>query len=280
MGTLIIRPAWILYSVGLVTLLVAAKFYRGRTVAVLKKDVYQKFELVEKTPISTNTALYRFALPSKHHILGLPIGQHITIACDIDGKEVARSYTPSSSDDDKGYFDLIVKSYPTGLVSKYLGEMRVHQTIKVKGPKGQMHYAPGLVRAFGMIAGGTGITPCLQIIRAVLKNPEDNTKISLIYANVNESDIILREELDELAQKYDNFKVHYVLNNPPENWQFGTGFVTTDIIKQHCPAPAKDIKILMCGPPPMISAMKKATESLGYEKARAVSKLDDQVFSF
>jgi len=40
------------------------------------------------------------------------------------------------------------------------------------------------------------------------------------------------------------------------------------------------MKLLMCGPPPMISAMKKAAESLGYEKARPVSKLADQVFCF
>lgn len=46
------------------------------------------------------------------------------------------------------------------------------------------------------------------------------------------------------------------------------------------PAPADDVKILICGPPPMVSAMKKATESVGYAKARAVSKLPDQVFCF
>ena len=46
------------------------------------------------------------------------------------------------------------------------------------------------------------------------------------------------------------------------------------------PPPAKDMKILICGPPPMVSAMKKATTELGYEKARPVSKLDDQVFCF
>lgn len=279
-GTLIVKPEWLHYAIAVVGVLVFFKFYRGRTVAVLKKDAYQSFELVEKTPMSANTALYRFKLPRKNDILGLPIGQHITVACEIDGKEVARSYTPSSSDDDKGHFDLIVKSYPTGLLSRYLGELQLHQTIKVKGPKGKMVYQPGLVRAFGMIAGGTGITPCLQVIRAVLKNPADRTKISLIYANVNEGDIILRDELDELAAQYDNFEVFHVLNNPPAGWQQGEGFVTTDIIKQHCPAPADDIKILMCGPPPMISAMKKATESLGYEKARAVSKLEDQVFCF
>jgi cytochrome-b5 reductase len=50
--------------------------------------------------------------------------------------------------------------------------------------------------------------------------------------------------------------------------------------KAKLPAPARDIKILICGPPPMVSAMKKATESLGYEKAKPVSKLADQVFCF
>lgn len=51
-------------------------------------------------------------------------------------------------------------------------------------------------------------------------------------------------------------------------------------MKAHLPPPAKDIKILICGPPPMVSAIKKATESLGYEKARPVSKLEDMVFAF
>jgi cytochrome-b5 reductase len=55
---------------------------------------------------------------------------------------------------------------------------------------------------------------------------------------------------------------------------------TTDVQQEHLPPPAKDIKILICGPPPMVSAIKKATESMGYDKARPVSKLEDQVFAF
>ena len=192
------------------------------------------------------------------------------MACTIDGKEISRSYTPTSSDDEPGRFDLLIKvsarsyganwqSYPTGNVSKYVGLMKIGDTIKVKGPKGQMVYRPGLVRAFGMIAGGTGITPMLQIIRAILKNPADKTQISLIFANVNEEDILLRKELEQLARdRADQFKLYLVLNNPPaEGWKGGVGFVTEQMIKEHCPKPAKDIKILMCGPPPMISAMKK-----------------------
>jgi cytochrome-b5 reductase len=153
------------------------------------------------------------------------------------------------------------QSYPTGNVSKVVGLLKIGDTIKVKGPKGQMVYRPGLVREFGMIAGGTGITPMLQIIRAILKNSSDRTKISLIFANVNEDDILLRKDLEQIAKdEKDRFKLYLVLNNPPiEGWTGGVGFVTEDMIKEHCPKPAKDIKILMCGPPPMISAMKKNT---------------------
>lgn len=99
-----------------------------------------------------------------------------------------------------------------------------------------------------MIAGGTGITPMLQIIRAVLKNPLDFTKINLIYANVNEDDILLKKELDDLMNTYpDRFFVYYVLNNPPAGWTGGVGFVSKDQIEKHMPPTDHNIKVLMCG---------------------------------
>lgn len=286
-GTAIVKSEWTHYAVGLAAALMAFKVYRGTSTRVLKAGGdWQEFELKEKTEISHNVAIYRFALPGKNDILGLPIGQHVSLAATIDGKEIVRSYTPVSSDAiDKGYFDLLIKSYPTGNISKYVANLKVGETIKVKGPKGQMVYSPGLVRHFGMIAGGTGITPMLQIIRAILMNDDDNTKVNLIFANVGVEDILLKDELDELVRTEEEngrkrLSVYYVLNNPPEEWTGGVGFVTADMIKEYCPAPAPDIKILLCGPPPMISAMKKACTALGYAPAKPVSKLPDQVFCF
>lgn len=99
-----------------------------------------------------------------------------------------------------------------------------------------------------MIAGGTGITPMLQIVRAALKNTTDTTKLSLIYANVNHEDILLKKELDELASQHSNrFKVYYVLNNPPAGWTGGVGFVTREQIQEYLPSTDHNIKILMCG---------------------------------
>lgn len=129
-----------------------------------------------------------------------------------------------------------------------MDNLKIGDKLTVKGPKGQMTYTPYLALKIGMIAGGTGITPMLQIIRAILKNPLDLTVVSLLYANVNESDILLKKELDELAEKHpQRFSVYYVLNNAPEGWNGGVGFVTKEMMEEKLPKPANDIKILLCG---------------------------------
>ncbi|KAJ3539612.1 hypothetical protein NM208_g5420 [Fusarium decemcellulare] len=255
---------------------------------VLRPDDFQEFELLEKNIVSHNVAIYRFKLPSSDSVLGLPVGQHISISAQIpqpDGpsKEIVRSYTPISGDDQPGHFDLLIKSYSQGNISRHMGALVPGQTIQVRGPKGFFVYTPNMVRHFGMIAGGTGITPMLQIINAITRGRAgggDMTEVDLIFANVNSEDILLKEKLEALAKDDAGIRIHYVLNNPPAAWTGGVGFVTAEMITKWLPKPENDVKILLCGPPPMVSAMKKITESLGYDKAQPVSKLEDQVFAF
>jgi len=249
--------------------------------AVLDPAAWKEFPLKEKIVISPNTAIYRFALPKPDDVLGLPIGQHISVSAEIEGKDIMRSYTPTSSDDDLGHFDLLIKSYEKGNISRYVSLLKVGDKVRVKGPKGQFIYTPTLSREIGMIAGGTGITPMLQIIHAALKSSSDRTKLNLIYANVNPEDILLKKELDGLAAKHPSrFSVYYVLNNPPAGWTGGVGFVSKEQIEKHLPASDSNIKILMCGPPPMMGAMKKHLAELNHPAPRTVSKLVDQVFLF
>jgi cytochrome-b5 reductase len=212
-----------------------------------------------------------------------------------------RSYTPISGDHQPGYFDLLIKSYPTGNISRHMASLAVGQTIRVRGPKGAFVYTPNMVRHFGMIAGGTGITPMLQVVKAIIRGRAagDRTEVDLIFANVTEQDILLREDLDALAREDKGFRVHYVLDKPPAGWEGGVGYVTADMLQvcstdgvggmnalltgcpqKYLPKPAEDVKILLCGPPPMVGGLKKAAESLGFKKAKPVSKLEDQVFAF
>ncbi|KAK0622880.1 hypothetical protein B0T14DRAFT_564294 [Immersiella caudata] len=287
LGTIIVRREWTPYAVIAAIALGSLKYFNNLPKKVLKPDAFQEFELKEKTVISHNVAIYRFALPSHNSVLGLPIGQHISIGAAIeqpDGstKEIVRSYTPISGDHQPGYFDLLIKSYPTGNISKHMASLAVGQSIRVKGPKGAFVYTPNMVRHFGMIAGGTGITPMLQVVRAIIRGRAagDTTQVDLIFANVTPQDILLKEDLDTLVAEDKGFRVHYVLDKPPAGWSGGVGYVTADMITRWLPKPADDVKILLCGPPPMISGLKKTTEALGFKKARPVSKLEDQVFAF
>ncbi|CAL4973463.1 unnamed protein product [Urochloa decumbens] len=207
----------------------------------LDPENFKKFKLVEKKQISHNVAKFKFALPSPTSVLGLPIGQHISCrGQDATGEEVIKPYTPTTLDSDLGYFELVIKMYPQGRMSHHFREMKVGDYLSVKGPK---------------------------VARAILENPNDSTKVHLIYANVTYEDILLKEELDNMAKTYpDRFKIYYVLNQPPENWNGGVGFVSKEIIQSHCPAPAEDIQILRCGPPPMNKAMAAHLEELNYTK--------------
>ncbi|ENH64625.1 NADH-cytochrome b5 reductase 1, partial [Fusarium oxysporum f. sp. cubense race 1] len=286
-GTLIVKKEWAPWAALVAVAFGIYNFMAFQVKTTLKPDVFQEFELEEKTIVSHNVAIYRFKLPSPKHILGLPIGQHISIGAPCpqpDGttKEIVRSYTPISGDHQPGHVDLLIKSYPQGNISKHMASLTVGQTIKVRGPKGAFVYTPNMVRHFGMIAGGTGITPMLQVIRAIVRGRAagDKTEVDLIFANVTAQDILLKEDLDALAKQDSGIRVHYVLDKPEEGWTGGVGYVTADMIDKYLPKPADDVKILLCGPPPMISGLKKATESLGFKKARPVSKLVDQVFAF
>lgn len=249
--------------------------------------------LVEKEEISHDTRKFRFSLPSSDHILGLPIGQHIHLSATINGELVIRSYTPVSSDDDKGFVDLVIKVYKRnvhpkfpdgGKMTQYLDEMKIGDTIAFRGPSGKLQYLgngkfsikklrkdpPQIVnvKKVNMIAGGSGITPMLQLITEILKKTDDNTQLALLYANQTESDILLRDDIDVLAAKHqDKFKVWYTVDRASATWKFSTGFVSDEMIKENLFAPASDTLTVMCGPPPMINfACLPNLDKLGYDK--------------
>ncbi|KAF9676317.1 hypothetical protein SADUNF_Sadunf09G0126200 [Salix dunnii] len=164
-------------------------------IGCLDPDNFKEYKLVKRTELSHNVAKFKFALPTPNSVLGLPIGQHMSCrGKDSVGEEVVKPYTPTTLDSDIGYFELVIKMYPQGRMSHHFREMREGDYMAVKGPKGRFKYQPNQVRAFGMIAGGTGITPMFQ------------------------------EEIDNLATIFPSqFNIYYVLNQilrcgpPPMN---------------------------------------------------------------
>ncbi|KAF5446386.1 hypothetical protein F2P56_032019 [Juglans regia] len=254
------------FALSLVAIPAAYLYFTNKRKGCLNPDKFNEFKLVKKTQLNHNTARFRFSLPTPTSVLGLPAGQYVICrGKDNQGEEVIRPYTPITLDSHVGYFELVVKMYPMGKMSHHFREMREGDYLSVKGPTGSFKYKPGQARAFGMLAGGSGITAMFQLTRAILENRKDKTNVHLIYANVTLDDILLKEELDAFARNFPNrFKVFYVLNEPPVPWNGGVGFITKEMIQTHFPAPAPDVQILRCGPPAMNMAMKAHVDALGY----------------
>ncbi|KAF2205769.1 NADH-cytochrome b-5 reductase [Delitschia confertaspora ATCC 74209] len=248
--------------------------------AVLDPRKYRKFPLSAKTLVSPNVYRFTFALPNKDDVLGLPTGQHIALRADIQGQSVSRSYTPISNNRDLGVIELLVKVYPQGLMTKHLESMNIGDEMEIRGPKGAMQYSRSYAKQIGMIAGGTGITPMYQLIRAICEDPEDTTEVSLLYANNTEADILLGEELEAFAKGNPRFKFEHVLAHPSDEWKGLKGFVNQDMIKEYLHPATDDSKVLLCGPPPMINAMKKNLAGLGWKEPGLVAKATDPVFLF
>lgn len=83
----------------------------------------------------------------------------------------------------------------------------------------------------------------LQVAREILANPQDKTKITLVYGNVSEQDIIERSTLDTLAQAHpDRFTLKYIVDKATSsNWPGLTGHITADVIKSYMPAPTDEV---------------------------------------
>lgn len=224
----------------------------------LNPDKWIEFELQEKARVSHNTQLFRFAFDTTAK-LGLDIASCLLTRApqgeNAEGKPkyVIRPYTPISDPDAKGYFDLLIKVYPEGKMSQHLASLKPGDVIEVKGPIEKLRYTPNMKKYIGMIAGGTGITPMLQVIESILRNSDDNTQVSLIYANVSPDDILLKEKLDILSARHPNLKIFYTVDEPSKNWRGGVGYISKDMIIKGLPSPSEDALILVCGPPGMMN---------------------------
>lgn len=248
----------------------------------LEPKNYKSLPLVKKDQLSSNVFRFVFQLPNSQDVIGLPIGQHVAIKATVNGASVSRSYTPTSNNLDLGRLELVIKCYPDGILTgQYLAGLEVGDKVDFRGPKGGMKYHNGLCKKIGMIAGGTGITPMYQLIRAVCEDDRDMTEISLIYANRSEEDILLRRELDTFARAYPkNFKLWYMLDHPSEGWTYGKGYVTSEVMAAKLPVAAPDTKVMLCGPPGMVNASKRCLVDAGFESPGAVAKMADQIFCF
>ena len=129
---------------------------------------WKEFKLKQIIKVNHNSSIFRFELPAGTSELGLPVASCISTRYESGKKQdgtpsyVIRPYTPI--DETSSHFDLVVKEYRDGKMSKHIHALKVGDTLEIKGPNKKTDYVPNEVKEIGMIAGGTGVAPMVQVI--------------------------------------------------------------------------------------------------------------------
>jgi ferredoxin-NADP reductase len=207
-----------------------------------------RFLLVDQTPLSARP------------------GQFLTFQWRIDGKLVPRSYSICSSPAQTAYVEITPKRVPNGRVSSFLNERAaVGLEVEASGPFGRFCLDEARHRRVVLIAGGSGITPMMSMLRYI----DDRclgTPVLLLYCVRTRNDVMFQDELRHLSRRLPNLRVVVVLSRPDATWNGPRGRLSRDVISAH----VEDLRastVFLCGPPPFMESVEDILGSLGVEPA-------------
>ena len=217
-----------------------------------------KFETYVKEiiPRIYNVTSFRFPRPAT---LNYKPGQYLFVTIKSRGKNLSKTFSLSSSPTEKEHIE-ITKKLTDSEFSNALRTLKVGDWAMIDAPYGKFTFE-GENEKIALLAGGIGITP----FRSICKYCTDmrlTAKITLLYGNRSESDIVFKKELEEMEKQNENLKVVFVLNEASNGWKGATGVIDAELVKKEVPD-YKERVLYVCGPPPMVQAMEKLIRDLG-----------------
>ncbi|PSR75505.1 hypothetical protein BD289DRAFT_457169 [Coniella lustricola] len=240
----------------------------GKKVFGRPGPVFTSLALQSSENVNQNVKRLRFALPNGKDVSGLPLTSAL-LTCHIPQGSylpVLRPYTPVSPSDQAGTVDFLIKRYPNGKASTHMHSLspgdKLLFAVVIPGYKWTANKHDSVT----LVAGGAGITPCYQLLRGILQNPVDKTRVRLVFGVNSMAEALLRDEFEQMEQTYgtDRFRAVFAVADgegveeaeSASGGMFRKGFVTEDMLKQvAAPASEANTKIMVCGPPPMEDAL-------------------------
>jgi cytochrome-b5 reductase len=210
---------------------------------------FRPFRCSDISVVTQDTCIYCFNLATPNSSLNLPVSSYVLARAEVNGETVIRPYTPISNF--IGELPILVKTYPHAKMGRRFAALEVGDTMYFKGPFQTFVYEENAYDRLTLVAGGTGVTPMLQLIDKVLTNPLDRTKMHLILCNKDEFNMPLAAELNEFAETYPNrLRVTHLIDKPlTEEWDGLTGHISKELLLVSCGKPHPHHKVFVSGPP-------------------------------
>lgn len=217
----------------------------------------------------------RFEIPPEHReAFAFRAGQHLTLRAVIRGEEVRRNYSLCTAPDEQDWM-VTVKRIGGGVFSNWVGEhLKAGDILDVMPPHGSFttDFDSGRKRHLVGIAGGSGITPVMSLLRSTLKY-EPESRFTLLYGNRDSTSIIFLDALAALKDKYlDRFDIYHFLDAEEGDVDLFNGMLDRSRLETAIPLLVPDVAEVdgwfICGPGPMMDAAEGALLDRGIAKER------------
>ncbi|MGZ8213355.1 MAG: FAD-binding oxidoreductase [Methylosarcina sp.] len=224
-------------------------------------------DIVEETP---DCKTFRLAPVKEPLLFSYKPGQYITFMLNINGREVTRSYSMSSSPSRPHLLEITVKKMPNGLASNWFcSQAKVGDEFTVKGPKGHFTCFASPSRKMLFIGAGSGIVPLLSMSRWIVDTASE-VDVKLLASFKTPRDIIFRKEFEMLSARASGFQVAFTLTSSwqgTDHWMGFTGRINLPMLNLFAPD-LLERDIFLCGPDPFAQNINVILRGMGYDMSR------------
>jgi ring-1,2-phenylacetyl-CoA epoxidase subunit PaaE len=236
---------------------------------------FHALKVAEIVPETSEANSIRFEIPVElREQFAFKAGQHLTLRTTINGEEVRRNYSLCTAPADNDWM-VTVKRIGGGLFSNWVGDsLRPGDTVDVMVPHGSFttDFDPARRRHLVGIAGGSGITPVMSLIKTLLRE-EPQSRFTLFYGNRDSSSVIFLETLAGLKDKYlGRFEIYHFLDAEDQDIELFNGMLNRERLDEALAALVPDAAEVdgwfICGPGPMMDAAEGALLDRNIPKER------------
>lgn len=224
-----------------------------------------KGTIAEVTALSPSSFRFSVALEGADgpDALDFLPGQYVNVT--VPGTQQTRSYSFSSAPG-ASLASFVVRNVPGGLMSGYLAAAKPGDAVSFAGPFGSFYLRP-LQRPLLLLAGGTGIAPFLSMLD-VLDKQGFSQPVKLVYAVTNDHDLVELEQLDRIAAAHPQFE-YITCVSSDASCHLRKGYATAHVEPGWLSGPGGggDVDVYLCGPVPMVEAVRAWLDSTGVKPA-------------
>jgi len=226
---------------------------------------FHTLRVAEVVPETAEANSIRFEIPPElRDEFAFKAGQHLTLRATIDGEEVRRNYSLCTAPADRDWM-VTVKRIGGGIFSNWVGDqLKPGDTVDVMVPHGSFttDFAATKQRHLVGIAGGSGITPVVSLIKTLLRE-EPESRFTLLYGNRDSSSVIFLETLAGLKDKHlGRLEIYHFLDQEDQDIDLFNGMLNRERLDEAIAALVPDAAEVdgwfICGPGPMMDAAEGA----------------------